>query len=110
MERNDLCALLSDRVDESWAAYEEKMLRLPAHLLFLKAEEITATRFCRDELTENIDSYDPDLLKYLLGYADPLVSVRERWMNEYATDHSERFEHALRDMVPEQPMGGMTME
>lgn len=118
MEQNELqaflCDRLKERVQESWTAYEKKMLRLPAHRLMDKAEEIAATRFCRDELTENASSYDPELLKFLHGYLDPLVTIRDLWMDYQAVDHSHELSHVLCSLrEPEQEadpaMGGMTM-
>ncbi len=118
MEQNELqtflCDRLKERVQESCAAYEKKMLRLPAHRLIDKAEEIAATRFCRDELTENAASYDQELLKFLHGYLDPLLTLRDLWMDYQAVDRSHELSHVLCSLrEPGQKagpsMGGMTI-
>jgi len=108
-------ARMSDRMTECWSIYEAEMLQLPAREIFERAEEIAAARFCRDELTENVNGHSEDLLEYLLQKDNPLETMREQWLDEQAVDHHEEFEHALWNMknrtpVHEQTAGGMTME
>ena len=111
--RGEIWEQLFEKVEASWTAYADKMLALPSHIVFSKADEIAAVRLCYNELVGG--TYSADLLEHLLRYDDPLDTMREWWLQEQNTDHSEEFEHALWTLKeqgpsPDQAMGGMTME
>jgi len=111
--RSEIWDQLFEKVEASWNTYVDKMLVLPGHVVFSKADKIAATRFCYNELVGG--SYSADLLEHLLRYDDPLETMREWWRQEQNVDHSEEFKHALWTLKeqgpsPDQAMGGMTME
>lgn len=103
MERAKLHSRLEAQLTDRWNAYQSKLLALPPDQIIGKAAEITAARFCYDELTENPDSYPDYLLEHLLESDDPLEIVRGQWMNEQCEDRSEALEHALRSLWNHMP-------
>ena len=113
MTRSEIWEQLFEKVEAGWSAYADKMLKLPGHIVFSKADEIAAARLCYNELVGG--TYSTDLLEHLLRFDDPLDTMREWWLQEQNTDPSEEFEHALwtlkeQGSVPDQATGGMTME
>ncbi len=102
---------------DSWNTYVDRLLTLQPIEIIGKAAEISAARFCYDELTENTAAYPDLFLEYLLGFDDPLEMIREQWMEEQCVDRSGDLEHALWSMWDHGPhpddfhaMDGMTME
>lgn len=115
MERTELHSQLEARLHECWTAYKDELLALPPDQIIAKADEITAARFCYDELTESPSSYPDYLLEHLISADNPLELIREQWQNEQCIDHSNELEHALWSLWDHGPlvgaspsMGGMT--
>lgn len=95
MTSEEIHSAITEKIENSWAAYQERMMQLPKPLLFEKAEEIAAAWLCCNELTENLSAYPDDLLEHLLCFDNPLEIMREQWVDEQCADCSEAFEHAL---------------
>ena len=117
MEKNNLHSELQKTMSKCWNAYTDSLLTLPAIQLIGKAAEISAARFCFDELTENTAAYPDYLLEHLLHFDDPLEVMREQWMNEQYADQSSELEHAMWSLWDHGPrpdetpaMGVMTMQ
>lgn len=114
MERAELHSQLEARLHECWTVYKDELLALPSEQIIARADEISAARFCYDQLTENPDPYPDHLLDYLLKSDDPLKTIREQWQNEQCVDLSGELEHALWSLWDHGPqpsnspiMGGM---
>jgi len=95
VEKSKLQSKLETRMSECWNAYMDTLLALPPIQIIGKAAEISATRLCYDDLTENPNAYPDYLLEHLLQFDDPLEVMREQWMNEQSVDLSQDMEHAL---------------
>ena len=86
---------LRQKLRDRWFEYSAEVLECPAEVIFERADEIAAAKFCYDELTEHITSYPAEYLEYLLRFQDPLSVVQDQWASEQNVDYSEEFEHAL---------------
>ncbi len=113
MEKEDIVQQLSQKVDDSWNTYVEGLLKLTPAELIDRAEEISATRICRDQLKTG--KFAQHQLEHLLRFDDPLMVMRGQWMAE-PTDHYDAFEYELWALwdhgpVPEDApaLGGMEM-
>jgi len=99
VERTELHSILDTKMNERWNAYVDRLLALPPIQIIGKSAEISAARFCYDELPKNRASYPNHLLECLLRFDDPLETMRERWMDEQRrVDNSRDLEHALRSL------------
>lgn len=99
MEKMELHSILSEKMSACWNTYVDGLLTLPPIQIIGKAAEVTAARFCYDELTTNSASYPKRLLEHLLQYDDPLETMRERWMDEQRRiDHRGNLERVLRSL------------
>ena len=117
MTTEEIHSALIEKVEKSWGIYQTQMLQLPAQILFTKADEIAAARFCCNELTDNLPAYPDHMLEHLLQFENPLEIMREEWMDVQCVEHSMEFEHALwslwdhgpvAELEDEPQMGGMT--
>lgn len=92
MEKSEIVQQLSQKVDQSWAVFVEDLLKLSPKELIGQAEMISATRLCRDQLKSG--EFAEHQLEYLLGFDDPLMTMRDQWM-AVPIDHHDAFEHEL---------------
>lgn len=92
VEKNELLQQLSEKVDAAWDAYVDGLLKLTPGELIEQAEEIAATRLCRDQLKSG--GFPDHHLEHLLQFDDPLMTMREQWTAE-PTDHHDAFEYTL---------------
>ena len=95
MTANEVCEALRQKLRDRWSEYSAEVLECPAEVIFERADEIAAAKFCYDQLTEHITSYPTEYLEYLLRFQDPLSVVQDQWASEQNVDYSEEFEHAL---------------
>ena len=95
MTANDVREALRQKISECWCNYSTEMLERLSAEIFDRAGEITAARFCYEQLTENLTSYPAEYLEYLLRFEDPLSVVQDQWASEQNVDYSDEFEHAL---------------
>lgn len=114
MTRRELERTLAERIQAEWTEYERELLALTPRELINRAEDIAAAQLCRDEMTQDIDSYSDELLEFVNSLSCPLLYLRDRWVSEQDVDHHEELSNALWRLLeefqetPEQ--GGMTME
>ena len=54
---------LRQKPTQRWREYSAKVLERPAAEIFERADEITAARFCYEQLTEHITSYPAEYLE-----------------------------------------------
>ena len=119
MTTEEIYTVLTEKVGQNWAEYQERMTQLSPDTLFMKADEIAAARLCLNEPTENQTAYPEHFLEHLLQFDNPLEIAREQWMDEQCIDYSTDFEHVLwsiwdhgpePEIEPESSpqMGGMT--
>ena len=106
MEREELQSKLETKMRICWNAYMDTLLTLPPIQIIGKAAEISAARFCYDELAENTAAYPELFLEHLLGFDNPLEVLREQWMNEQCVDHSSELEHAMWSLWDRGPAPG----
>lgn len=95
MTVDDIREALRQKIAQGWSDYKANILWRPSSEVFDRAGEITAARFCYEQLTENLNSYPAEYLEYLLRFEDPLSVVQEQWTSEQDVDQSEEFKHAL---------------
>ena len=95
MTANEVGEALRQKLRNRWSEYSAEVLERPAEVIFERADEIAAAKFCYDQLTELITSYPAEYLEYLLRFQDPLSVVQDQWASEQNVDYSEEFQHAL---------------
>ena len=95
MTANEVHEALRQKLRDRWCEYSAEVLECPAEVIFERADEISAAKFCYDQLTEYITSYPIEDLEYLLRFQDPLSVVQDQWAAEQNVDCSEEFRHAL---------------
>ena len=95
LSRAELEQSLSGKIEAEWMAFAEEILALPPKEIMEQAEVIAATRLCRNEMTENIRWYSTDLLEFLNTLPEPLIDLRNRWMDEQEVDPKEEMTHAI---------------
>ena len=85
------------KIDQEMDAYARSMWDRPGSEVYDRADEISATRFCYNQLAGSLDSYPEDELEALLRYDDPLKVVCQQWMSKQDFVLSGEFERVLRD-------------
>ena len=95
MEQNCVRARLADKLHTCWADYYKSLLRLTPEQLIEKASEISAARFCFEDLTQNMSFCSEHLLEHLLQFDNPLGALRDQWMEGQREKHSDDMEYAL---------------
>ncbi len=98
MPSSDIRDALVKKVNREMAEYEQQMRSMPGSYVFAHADEISAMKFCSDQLIENIHSYRTEYLEYLLRFEQPLSVVRDRWLSAQSDGPSEAFEYTLWDL------------
>lgn len=95
MTRSQWNAILVKKVKTAWKDYTKKTLSNPVKDIFSSAEEIAATRFCYEYLTETPARLHDDDLSFLLQFQNPLEVVRDLWLSEQEYDPQKEIAHAL---------------
>lgn len=98
MAANNVHDELSKKVNSEMSEYEQKMLSLPASQVYAHADEISAMKFCCNQLLENLHAYPSEYTEYLLRFEQPLTVVRDHWLSDQSDSHSEAFEFTLWDI------------
>lgn len=88
---NELFKKINQEMDD----YAIGMWRRPGNEVYDRADEISAMRFCYNQLIENLGAYQAKDLEPLLQYEKPLEVVCRRWMSEQSVDLSGEFDRVL---------------
>ena len=54
MTANEVCEALRQKLRDRWSEYSAEVLERPAEVIFERADEIAAAKFCYDQLTERV--------------------------------------------------------
>ena len=86
--------LLSDRLQENYAAFVRQWEALPLEELIQKAEEIYAVQMTMKHLMGGVDEQKAG---WLLRFENPLEILRDKWTQENGMEmvQDEEFSHAL---------------
>ncbi len=87
---------LFKRIDHELDAYASSMWRRPGNEVYDRADEISAMRFCYNQLVGNLNDYQEQELEPLLQYDKPLEVVCHRWLCEQDCDLSGEFDRVFR--------------
>lgn len=93
----EMRAALVQKVETAWKEYQAQMLACSVEQVFARADEVAATKFCRDYLTGFPENLHGDDLEYLLHFENPLEVMRDLWLSAQDCDPSEELSHALWD-------------
>lgn len=88
---NELFKKINQEMDD----YASGMWKRPGNEVYDRADEISAMRFCYNQLIENLGAYQAKDLEPLLQYEKPLEAVCRRWMSEQSVDLSGEFDRVL---------------
>nr|WP_326184186.1 DUF3848 domain-containing protein [uncultured Oscillibacter sp.] len=86
---------LFKRINREMDNYASGMWKRPGNEVYDQAVEISAMRFCYNQLIGSLSKYQAEDLKPLLQYEKPLEVVCRRWLSEQSVDLSEEFAHVL---------------
>lgn len=102
MEKNNIKAELSEKLEACYISFMREWLKLEPLQLIEKAEEIAATKLVFEGLKNG--GYDAEHLEYLLLFKNPLEVVRDKWIEENGADmvHDEDMSHALWSVADKQ--------
>ena len=95
MSRADLEKSIFQKIESGWQSFAQNILSLSPQEIMEQADEIAATRLCRNELTTNIGQYSRDVLEFLNTISEPLEYLRDRWVSEQNVDHKEEMDYVI---------------
>lgn len=93
---------LFKKINREMDEYAQQMQSMSGTQVYAHAEEISAMRFCYNQLLENFHSYPAEHMEYLLRFEQPLAVVRDRWLSEQSEAPTEAFEHTLWELCDKQ--------
>ena len=95
---------LFKKVNRELDEYAHSMWDLPGYAVYGKADEISAMKFCYDQLVGHFDEYPAENLEYLLRFERPLAVMRDQWLSEQdgSLSLSEAFGHLLWELRDKQ--------
>lgn len=88
---------LFKKINQEMDVYARGMWKRSGNEVYGLADEISAMRFCYNQLIGNLSEYRAEDLEPLLQYEKPLEVVCRRWMSEQDCDLSEEFDRVLRN-------------
>lgn len=86
---------LFKRINQEMDGYASGMWKRPGSEVYGRADEISAMRFCYNQLIGSLSEYQAEDLEPLLQYEKPLEVVCRRWLSEQSVDLSEEFGRVL---------------
>lgn len=86
---------LFKKINQEMDDYAGEMWKCPGNEVYDRADEISAMRFCCNQLIGNLGAYQAKDLEPLLQYGKPLEVVCRRWMSEQSVDLSGEFDRVL---------------
>ncbi len=86
---------LFKKVNREMDEYALLVQSMTPNEVYNRAEEISAMRFCYNQLVGNFHDYPAEHMEYLLRFEQPLAVVRDRWLSEQSDAPSEAFGHTL---------------
>ncbi len=91
---DELFKKMNHEMDE----YALRMQSMSGSQVYNHAEEISAMRFCYNQLISNFHDYPSEYMEYLLRFEQPLSVVCDRWLSAQSDGPSEAFEYTLWDL------------